>query len=203
MPRPRPAIAWQAKGPLLAGLLALPLASPAAAPARYAIDPEHFSILFAASHIGYQAQLGLFLNGGGGFVYDEETQELSELVVEIEAASVFTNHAARDNHLRSGDFLDAENHPVIRFVMTGATPETETSGTVTGDLTLRGVTRPITLDVTLNRIGAYPWGDSHVIGISAETVVKRSDFGSIYAVEGGVVADEIPLAFEIEAIRQD
>lgn len=171
--------------------------------ARWVIDPEHFSILFSASHIGYQQQLGLFLEGSGSFRFDEASRELADLVVEIDARSVFTNHQARDNHVRSGDFLDAENHPLIRFVMTGAEPANETTGTITGDLTIRGVTRPVTLDVRLNKIGPYPWGSTYVLGVSAETTIRRSEFGSTYALEGGIVGDEIPLVFEVEAIRQD
>jgi polyisoprenoid-binding protein YceI len=61
----------------------------------------------------------------------------------------------------------------------------------------------VTLDVALNKIGAYPWGSNYVVGVSAETVINRSDFGSTYALEGGMVSDEITLVFEIEAIRQD
>ena len=171
--------------------------------ARFLIDPEHFSILFSTGHLGYQQQLGLFLDGSGSFTFDETTNELADLVVEIEAASVFSNHRARDNHLRSGDFLDAENHPMIRFVMTEAEPASETTGTITGDLTLRGVTLPVTLDVQLNKIGAYPWGSNYVVGVSAETVINRSDFGSTYALEGEMVGDAVTLVFEIEAIRQN
>ena len=74
---------------------------------------------------------------------------------------------------------------------------------ITGDLTIRGVTQPVTLDVRLNKIGPYPWGSNYVVGVSAETTIRRSDFGSTYALEGGLVGDEIPLTFEIEAIRQD
>ncbi len=171
--------------------------------ARYVIDPEHFSILFAASHIGYQQQLGMFLEGSGSFAFDETSRELADLVVEIDPKSVFSNHEARDNHLRSGDFLDAEAHPLIRFVMTEAEPLSDTHGRVTGDLTVRGVTRPVTLDVELNKIGAYPWGSNYVVGVSAATVIERSAFGSTYALEGGLVGDEVALTFEIEAIRQD
>jgi len=171
--------------------------------APFDIDPEHFSILFSADHIGYQQQLGMFLDGSGSFRFDETTNELADLVVEIDAKSVFTNHQARDNHLRSGDFLDAEAHPMIRFVMTEAGPLSDNHGTITGDLTFRGVTQPVTLDVRLNKIGPYPWGANYVVGVSAETVIRRSEFGSTYALEGGMVGDEIPLTFEIEAIRRD
>ena len=92
---------------------------------------------------------------------------------------------------------------MIRFVMTEAEPLSDNHGTITGDLTFRGVTQPVTLDVRLNKIGPYPWGSNYVVGVSAETVIRRSDFGSTYALEGGMVGDEIPLTFEIEAIRRD
>ncbi|MCC4246319.1 YceI family protein [Stappia indica] len=172
-----------------------------AEPRSYRIDPSHFSIVFNAMHIGYAPTWGLFLKGEGGFTYDEETQELSDLSVAIEAGSVFSNDERRDGHLRSGDFLDAEAHPSITFRMTEAEAKTETTGTVTGDLTLRGVTRPVTLDVTLNKIGPYPFGGTYVIGISANTTLKRSDFGMTYAVENGLVGDEVSIRIDLEAIR--
>jgi polyisoprenoid-binding protein YceI len=173
-----------------------------AEPTRWTIDPGNSSIAFSANHIGYKDVLGLFLEERGSFTYDETTRELSDLVFEVEAASVLTDNPARDRHLKSGDFLDAENHPLIRFVMTEAVPETETAGTIRGDLTVRGVTQPIDVAVTLNRIAPYPWGDNYVMGVSAEAVVERSAFGSTYALEGGLVGDEITLRFEIEAIRE-
>ncbi|MCB1969102.1 MAG: polyisoprenoid-binding protein [Geminicoccaceae bacterium] len=187
-------------------LLALPVAmagmSALAEPRRYTIDPEHFSIVFSVEHIGYQHQTGLFLDGGGHFTYDEDSGELADLVVDIDAASVFTDHDARDNHVRSKDFLDAKAHPGIRFVMTSADAIDDRHGTIHGDLTLRGVTLPVDVDVTLNRIGPYPWGENYVIGISAGAHLKRSDFGSTYGVEGNLVGDDVQLRFEIEAIRQ-
>jgi polyisoprenoid-binding protein YceI len=173
-----------------------------AEPRAYRIDPSHFSIVFNAMHIGYAPTWGLFLKGEGGFTYDEDTRELSDLSVTIEAGSVFTNDERRDGHLRSDDFLSAEAHPSITFVMTDAQPKTDTSGTVTGDLTLRGVTRPVTLDVTLNKIGPYPFGGTYVVGISASTVLKRSDFGMTYAVADGLVGDEVTVRIDLEAIRQ-
>ena len=181
-------------------LMALPAA---AEPARWVIDPGNSSIGFSANHIGYKDVLGLFLEERGSFTFDEETRELSDLVLEVEAASVFTDNPARNQHLMSDDFLAAESHPLIRFVMTEALPATDTSGTIKGDLTIRGVTRPAEVDVTLNRIAPYPWGGNYVLGVSAEAVVRRSEFGSTYALEDGLVGDEIFLAFEVEAIRQD
>lgn len=173
-----------------------------AEPARYVIDPEHFSLAFEATHIGYANTIGLFLRGEGGFIFDEDARTLSDLVVTVPVASVFTNHQARDEHLRSGDFLAAGEHAEARFVMTEAEPTGERTGRVTGDLTLRGVTRPVTLDVTWNKSGKYPYNENYVVGISARTVIRRSAWGMTYAVDNGWVSDEIPLRIELEAIRQ-
>jgi polyisoprenoid-binding protein YceI len=174
-----------------------------AEPARWEIDPGNSSIGFSASHIGYKNVLGLFLEERGSFTFDEETRELTDLVFEVDTASVLTDNPARDRHLKSDDFLAAEAHPLIRFVMTEAVPESDNTGTIIGDLTIRGVTHPVEVDVTLNRIAPYPWGGNYVMGVSASAVVERSAFGSTYALEGGLVGDEISLTFEVEAIRQD
>lgn len=173
-----------------------------AEPARYEIDPEHFSIAFSVSHIGYNRVIGLFLDGSGSFTFDEETRALSDLTVTIDATSVFTDHDARDKHIRGADFLDAENHGDIQFVMTGAEPTGERTGIVNGELSLRGMTQPVELDVTWNKSGPYPWGSNYVLGASVRAVVKRSDFGSVYALENDLVGDEVAITIELEAIRQ-
>lgn len=187
---------------ILAGSLALVAGTAAAEPARYRIDPEHLSVAFSSMHLGFAPVIGMFLEGGGSFVFDEETRELSEVDVTIEAASVFTNHEKRDGHVRSKDFLSVADYPEIRFTMTSAEPTGERTGKVTGDLTVRGVTRPVTLDVTWNKSEAYPFGNNYVIGVSASTVIKRSEFGMEYAVENGWVGDETPVTIHFEAIRE-
>ena len=174
-----------------------------AEPARFEIDPEHVAVAFLVRHIGYADTLGQFLEVEGSFRYDEATKDLSDLEVTIEAESVFSNHEKRDDHVRGGDFLDADDHPEIRFVGTSATPSSDTTGKVTGELTLLGVTRPVTLDVTLNKSGTYPFGHKRqVLGISARTTIKRSAFGMTYAVENGFVGDEVEVIIELEAIRE-
>lgn len=188
----------------MSALLALAAAPAAVAePARYVVDPSHTSIQFAADHVGYSEVLGLFLESSGEFVWDEETRTLSEARFTIQTASVFSNDDRRDGHLRGSDFLDAEAHPEITFVMTSAEETSETTGVLTGDLTLRGVTRPIDVQVTWNRSGPSPFGGAYTMGVTATAVVRRSDFGSTYAVEGGLVGDEIPLTISFEAIRQE
>ncbi|MCG8354510.1 MAG: YceI family protein [Kiloniellales bacterium] len=193
---------------IAASVLALvALAAPkplAAAPAKFEIDPAHFSIGFLVHHIGYADTLGMFLEGRGSFTFDEAARSVSNIEVTIEADSVFTNHDKRDDHLRGRDFLDADDHEEIRFVGREAKPTGENTGIVSGDLTLLGVTRPLSLEITLNKAGAYPFGDGppYVIGISARGTVKRSEFGMTYAVENGWVGDEVELIIEFEAIRQ-
>ncbi len=188
---------------LLASLLAVAVSKTTyAEPRRWRIDPEHFAIAFEAMHIGYSKVLGQFLKAEGEFVFDETTRTLFDAEIRVDARSVFTNHEARDNHLRAADFLDAERHPIISFKMTRAVPKSETTGVVEGLLTFRGVTLPLSVDVTLNKIGRYPWGENYVLGLSARTVVKRSLWGSTYAVDNGWVADEIPIQIELEAIRE-
>ena len=187
-----------------AAVLALSVAATAqAAPERYELDQDHLTVAFFVSHIGFKNQLGVFREVEGGFTYDMETRTLTDLRVEIEADSVDTFNSARDRHVRDDDFLAADDHPTISFVMTNAEALTETTGTVTGDLTLRGVTRPVTLDVTLNRAAEYPFGhEEFTLGVSAKGMVKRSDFGSTYALEGGLVGDEVEIVIEAEAIQQ-
>ncbi|MCF3936060.1 YceI family protein [Acuticoccus sp. M5D2P5] len=173
-----------------------------AEPRDYEIDPTHFAIVFNADHIGYGNVWGLFVKGEGSFTFDEESRELSDLTVTIDASSAFTGLEDRDEHIRGADFVSAEEHPEITFVMTDAEAESDTEGKVMGDLTLRGVTKPVTLDVTLNKIGEYPFGPNYVIGITAKTTLKRSEWGMTYAIDNGLVGDEVPIVLELEAIRQ-
>lgn len=174
-----------------------------AEPRSYKIDPSHASVAFFVEHIGYAKVLGQFLETTGSFVFDEETRELGEVTVNVSAASVFTNDDARDGHVKSGDFLDAKGHPDITFTASGGTITSERTGQVAGDLTVRGITKPVVLDVTWNKSGNYPFGhQKYTIGVSARTTIKRSDFGMTYA-QGGIVGDEVEIMVEIEAIAED
>ncbi|MFY0990022.1 YceI family protein [Halomonas sp. C05BenzN] len=185
---------------VVAGLATLPVA---AEPHTYEIDPEHFSIGFLTEHVGYADLLGMFLEGSGEFVYDDETRELHSARVEISADSVFSNHEERDNHLRSNDFLDAGRYPTIVFEATGFEAHSDSEGTLEGELTLLGETRPVTLDVTLNKAEVYPFGhEQYTLGLSARTTIARSDWGMTYGVDNGMVGDEVTLIFELEALRQ-
>ncbi len=180
----------------------------AAEPRHYQIDPGQFSIAFKTHHLGYQDVIGLFLEASGSFVFDETVPAVSDVVVEIQSSSIFTNNQARDDHLVTGDFLDTENHPTIRFTGTDTQQTGERTGTITGDLTILGTTREETFDLTWNKSGPWPFGigpeggPPYVVGISATGAIKRSDFGSTYAVDNGWVGDEIDIMIEFQAIRQ-
>ena len=170
--------------------------------ARYELDPTHTAIYFTVDHIGYAKTLGIFTELDGGFMYDATSQELGEVAVTIEAASVNTFNEARDGHVRNADFLHVSEHPQITFVASGGTASSATSGTVTGDLTILGVTQLVTLDVTLNKAEAYPFGHKReVLGLSMSTTIQRSDFGMDYAVANGLVGDEVTINIETEAMK--
>ena len=186
-----------------ASLLAMSVAR--AQPADWEIDSEHFSIAFEAGHIGYQQQLGMFLEASGSFRYDPTTRELSSGRVEVQADSIFTDHDDRDDHLRGRDFLNASRHPIIIFEATGFTPSDENGqrGTLTGNLTMLDETHPVELEVTINKQDRYPFGHrSETLGISAHTTILRSHWGMDYGVVDNLVGDEVGLRFEFEALRQ-
>ncbi|MES0882846.1 YceI family protein [Roseibium sp. SCP14] len=173
-------------------------------PHRYELDPEHTTIAFMVDHLGYADTLGLFLTFEGGFTYDLETQNLSDVIITVQTASVESFNKARDGHVRSKDFLNVEAFPVMTFTATSGTPAGETTGTVEGELNLLGQTHPLKLSVTLNKASKYPFGHGRfTLGISARGTVKRSAYGMTYAVENGFVGDEVQLILETEAMRME
>jgi polyisoprenoid-binding protein YceI len=172
-------------------------------PFQYVIDPEHFSVGFLVDHIGYAKILGIFRKAEGSFVFDEETLELEDVVVTIEAASIFTNHKKRDAHLRGGDFLNSREFPTIIFTGQSNKILEDQKGIVSGSLTLLGKSLPVTLDVTWNKSDVYPFGHKkHTIGLSVRGAFKRSDYDMSYAVANGWVGDKIELIIELEANRE-
>ena len=185
------------------------MAAPARAePRQYVIDPEHFSIAIKVMHIGYADMIGLFLEGAGSFTFDEETLGLSDVKVTIKTASFTTGHQKRDDHVRSADFLNAKEFPEMTFVGKSSERTGDRTGKVQGELTLRGVTKPLTLNVVWNKSGEYPFGGGlfggkpYVIGINATANLNRSDFGMTYAVDNGLVGNKVELIFGLEAVRQ-
>lgn len=183
-------------------LIATGTAAVQAEMARYELDPEHTAVYFTVDHIGYAKTLGIFTELDGQFTYDAGRQTLGDVSVSIDAGSVNTFNAARDGHVRNRDFLHVSDHPQITFVANGGTPTSDSAGTVTGQLTILGVTQPVTLDVTLNKAAAYPFGHQReVLGLSLSTTIKRSAFGMDYAVANGLVGDDVTINIETEAMK--
>jgi polyisoprenoid-binding protein YceI len=186
---------------LTAQLASLPAA---AEPRSYRLDHEHMNIAFLAQHLSFARVLGVFHEAEGMLVFDEDAPSLQSVEVRVMTSSVDTRHEARDNHLRSRDFFDSRNYPEMIFTMTGAGQTGERTGTVTGNLTIIGETRPITLDVVWKDSGNYPFGDRHyAIGLSARGTISRSEWGMSYGVADGLVGDEIELIIEAEFIREE
>ncbi|HVL97780.1 MAG TPA: YceI family protein [Egibacteraceae bacterium] len=169
----------------------------------YAIDPDHSVVEFVVRHLGLAKVRGRF-NEFEGMIDIAEDIEQSSARVTIQAASIDTRSPDRDTHLRSGDFLDAENHPALEFRSTHVRHEGG-EWLVDGELTVAGVTRPVTLDVEFEGAATDPWGNVR-IGFSAGTRLNREDFGLTWnqALETGgwLVGKDVRIELSVEAIRQ-
>lgn len=181
-------------------LLALCLALPATALAdTYTIDPNHTSIYFAINHLGFSTVYGRFNKFSGKITIDWQ-KGTGTADVTVDATSVDTNVAKRDDHLRSPDFLNAVEFPQITFksnevkVSSGGT-----SGTAEGQVTINGVTRPVTLEVSRIHCGANPLNHKDTCGFDAITVLKRSEFGVRYGLPA--LGDDVKMMFGVEAIK--
>jgi len=181
--------------PLLA---ALATAAPAQAE-DYVIDTAHAFVQFRIQHLGYSWLHGRFNTFEGGFSYDENDPAAARVEVTIDTASIDTNHAERDKHLRSGDFLAVDAHPEARFVSTAYSENGDGSAELEGNLTLHGVTRPVTLEVTAIGAGPDPWG-GYRRGFHGTTTLTLADFGIDYDL--GPAAREVELELSVEGIRQ-
>jgi polyisoprenoid-binding protein YceI len=173
-------------------------------PGDWQLDPVHTTVEFIARHLMVSKVRGK-LTGVQGNIHVSEDPVGSWVEVEIDPASVETGDDKRDAHLRSPDFFDVERYPKITFRSTrleGTSPE---HFLLTGDLTVHGVTRPVTLEVEYNGVAADPWGGRR-IGFSAHTELDREDFGLTWnaALDGGgvLVGKKVRLEFEVEAILQ-
>lgn len=162
---------------------------------------DHQFITFKISHLGYSWLYGRFNEFDGQFTYDEKNPENSSVQVTIDTASVDTNHAERDKHLRSEDFLDVDEYGKATFESKSVNieEEGEGEGEIVGDLTLRGVTKEVTLDVDRVGYGEDPWG-GYRMGFEAETTLKLADFGIPTSL--GKSAETVEMIISIEGVRQ-
>ena len=189
---------------LLASAVSLALAGVAHADEHggtYAFDNKdtHQFITFKISHLGYSWLYGRFNEFDGQFVYDAENPENSSVNVTVDTASVDTNHGERDNHLRSEDFLYVSEFPEATFKSTEVILGEDGEADIVGDLTLRGVTREITLDAEMVGHGEDPWG-GYRMGFEAETELRLKDFG--IPMDLGPASETVELEISVEGIRQ-
>jgi polyisoprenoid-binding protein YceI len=178
-------------------------ATPAiAAPGVWNIDPSHSSIGFSLKHMMIATVRGRFAEFSGAVSVDEQgTTAITGL---IQAASINTNESQRDEHLRSADFFDAATHPEIRFASTRITPAGDDRFVIVGDLTIKGVTREITLDTDVNGAGVDPYGNERV-ALEARGEINRKDFGlnwnQVLEAGGVLVGEKVKIVLDLSTVR--
>ncbi|MDW7747785.1 YceI family protein [Halomonas sp.] len=171
--------------------------------ADYVIDTEdgqHAFVQFKISHLGYSYILGSFEEFSGSFSYDPENLEASSASVEVEVASLNSNHAERDKHILSDDFLDAGEYPTASFTSIGFEPTGDNEGVLTGELTLHGETNEVEMPVTLLGEGEDPWG-GYRAGFEGSTTLTLADYG-IDMSDFPEMMHELELYVTFEGIRQ-
>ncbi len=186
---------------LCALVLAAPLATSTAIAADYEMDIEgkHAFIRFKVSHLGFSYVLGEFPDFEGRFSYDVDDPSVASVEVEIDTTTVETHHAKRNVHIRSKDFLHVKKFPTAKFVSTGYEETGGGAGILSGDLTLRGVTRPISIEMSRIGEGEDPWG-SYRAGFEGTTIITMADFGIDYNL--GPASRTAEIYFSIEGIRE-
>ncbi len=172
---------------------------------EYVLDPSHTRIGFVARHAMVTKVRGSFNDFEGSGYFDAADPSRSHLEVTIKAASIDTRNADRDAHLRSNDFFDMQTYPEIRFVSTSVQPVGENTYRVTGDLTIKGVTRPVAIDFELTGTAVDPYGNFR-LGLEGSTTVNRKDWGITWnaALEAGgvLVSENIVVEIEASAIKK-
>lgn len=170
----------------------------------WAIDPDHSQVDFRVRHMGIATVRGEFEKFTGTLVSGDAASDLSAEAV-IEAASITTRNDERDAHLRSGDFLDAENHPSVTFRTREATVTGDDSFDLVGDLTMAGATQPVTLRAEVSGLETDPWGNERA-GLSLSGSLSRKEFGMTFNQVLGsgnvLVADTVKIAIDLSLVRQ-
>ena len=169
--------------------------------ADYRIDSggKHAFIQFKVSHLGYSFVLGEFPDFTGSFTYDAENPNDSKISIEIDTTTADTRHSERNRHIRGSDFLHVKKYPEATFVSTSYEEGPDGKGTLEGDLTLHGVTRPVTIETNKVGEGKDPWG-GYRVGFEGNTTITMADFGINYNL--GPASRTVDLYLVIEGIRK-
>lgn len=171
----------------------------------WVLDPAHTVVEFSVKHMMIATVKGRFARMEGRVEADPADMSTATITATIDAASIDTQEAQRDGHLRSADFFDVENHPVITFQSKQVEKKGDNEYTLLGDLTIRGVTREVELDLAYEGHGKSPWGQE-VIGFTAEGKLNRKEFNLMWNVTletgGFLVSDQVKLTISGEAIKQ-
>ena len=172
----------------------------AAYTADYAIDLAHSHIVFMIDHLGFAKIVGLFSDFSGTLSFDPNNVPASKLNVTIKTDSLQTQFAPRDKDLKGADWFNVTEFPEMTYVGSEFLKKDEHTGTITGKLTLHGVTKPVALNVVVNKVGQNPLDKIDSAGFSARGTLKRSDFGMKTYL--GAIGDDIDLIIEIEAKKK-
>lgn len=163
---------------------------------KYLVDPSHTSVTFYVSHLGLSPFASRFDKIGGEMTFDSEQPEKSKLQITLDPASINTNSAELDEKLRADDGLNPKKYPTMTFVSTKIERTGPTTGLITGDFTMMGVTKPVTLDVVFVGAGIHPFSKKQAMGFSATGKLLRSDFG--FTKWAPLVGDEIKMQISAE-----
>jgi polyisoprenoid-binding protein YceI len=164
----------------------------------YTVDPSHTSLIFSISHLGYSYTYGRFNKLAGQYLLDRDAPQNCQFQFQVDVASVDTNDAKRDDHLRSADFFNAKQFPMISF-QSSSVSKTEKGYDVTGNLTLHGVTKRVTLPMRLMGEGKGPYGNYRT-GLIFQLQLKRSDYGMTGM--QGPIGDNVAVTASFEGIRE-
>jgi polyisoprenoid-binding protein YceI len=188
---------------LAAGALALSLlaGTAVAEPVAYEFDKSHANLAFSYNHLGYSTTEGRFGNWDGTLVIDKDDPSKSSIDFTIDITSLDTFFADRNTHFLSADFFDAEKYPTATFKSTKVEKTGENALAVTGDLTIKDITKPVTLTVDVTALGEHPMAKKEAAGFSVSTVLKRSDYGMDMYVP--YVGDEVTVTFHAETLKAD
>jgi len=169
--------------------------------ANYLIDTQgtHAFIQFKIKHLGYSWVLGDFTKFEGDFQFDENNPDASKINVKINTASINTNHAERNKHLRSQSFLDVKKYPQASFKSTSFKQTSKGKAKLVGDFTLHGMTKSLVINVTYIGQGKDPWG-GYRVGFSGTTTIALTDYGINYNL--GPASKNVELFFSLEGVRQ-